>query len=536
MKFLGALALIFFAVIANQGFAGTEGGGGGNAVVCFQKGNSELVEKIKEREGKIPDEVLAKIESIETLDLYQARQPRGLPSVTPSLVPLLPNETENQYINRILARFDRTVPTISDLIRVSRKELSTDKIIMSPAPLKTVFDADELQSFEDSGDCVLATIAVQYSEGDLTYLHIDERLFNHPKNSQLSRNALLLHEYVYLPARKRGQKTSRPTRDLVGVMLTETPVLSVGEVLRIATRLGFTKGVDLDTYLHRLKRMMIYDGFFSPPPGGRVRDAINEFDELHLESKVYVDLEQLLKQMGVSKDQYLPPTYGYWVMEAAWHVFEDLLLNGKVGRVKVHPSRKQSYLLMDCFNRWLAMLYELIGKAEAQVSNSILEKWPSGTLNAELNFNSDPKKRRYARRLLEDDEKELYDAVQRLVGLRIHQYIPAFDLCRNWILGGFASYGPGEFPLGKLKDVKPAAEWEAKWVAQFDSCNGDNDASFAFCGFSRIFPNELISESEWRLLNTLILPNAPRKAVNPDGERELDREMRRYTFWDGETY
>src|SRR4051812_28504039 len=59
---------------------GSEGSGGGNAVVCFD--NDKIAPYLLDKKLPVRDKDFARIESVEMLDLYEAHQARGLRKLT----------------------------------------------------------------------------------------------------------------------------------------------------------------------------------------------------------------------------------------------------------------------------------------------------------------------------------------------------------------------------------------------------------------------------------------------------------------------
>ncbi|MGZ3688975.1 MAG: hypothetical protein ACXVBW_11775, partial [Bdellovibrionota bacterium] len=125
-----------------------------------------------------------------------------------------------------------------------------ENIVMQPHGLLRISDANEV-GYIDSQNCVVATMAAQFNSGGDYFLNIDERLFNHPKHSALSKAVLLLHEYLYSQARIAGQGDSRNTRILVGRLITRNS-LTVGSLIRELMDLGFDHGGYMDTYAYQV--------------------------------------------------------------------------------------------------------------------------------------------------------------------------------------------------------------------------------------------------------------------------------------------
>ncbi len=187
-------------------FAQSQGAGnGGNAIVCFDdpKIADELVVPQNVVVNTIPDRYLDHIVSIETLDLADAKKPIGLASTSPEIKQLNPGETPEQFVKRVLSAYDAVVSTddwftrstFSQLIERGKKALKAIQI----SPNEGVIPANDIHPLTKAKNgCVYSTIAVQRSTGNgQRELVIDGRLYGDKnRNSDLSRAALILHEYV----------------------------------------------------------------------------------------------------------------------------------------------------------------------------------------------------------------------------------------------------------------------------------------------------------------------------------------------------
>lgn len=244
--------LIALPAFASGGEGGSSGvGGGGNAVVCFDDAriplwirNGKPLEELSGKAdqgsgvGELLDEYIPHITSIETYDLYTARLPRGVSRVVPQIVPLFKNESPSDYVQKIISRVE-SLPQIARILRDSMKRFQDRNTLFEPHGLSKVNDTAEIGRI-DSRNCVLATLAIQYRRNQLHYLHIDDRLFNHPRHSDLSKAVLFLHEYIYRDERDRGLVgSSRNTQELVRLLITQGEGLTVGEAIFLAENAGF---------------------------------------------------------------------------------------------------------------------------------------------------------------------------------------------------------------------------------------------------------------------------------------------------------
>ncbi|MGE3261540.1 MAG: hypothetical protein AB7K68_07160 [Bacteriovoracia bacterium] len=242
---LFALALSLGASTTFAAEGGSESGGGENSVVCFADPTipAAIRNPQSPRFGQILDAETTGgiITSVEAYDLYEARMPRGLDRMAPSIIGIGANEGVRAYSEKIAQRFAPFIPAAANLIRNGSAVFSDDKIIMRPAGLKRVHDENDV-GYIDASRCVVATMATQYRTGSEDQLQIDSRLFNHPSHSRLSGAVLFLHELVYHTARlEQEQRDSRATRALVSSLINSTPIDSVAFLERMK-KLGFSYG------------------------------------------------------------------------------------------------------------------------------------------------------------------------------------------------------------------------------------------------------------------------------------------------------
>ncbi len=217
VKSLAVLAL-GTALFSRPSFAqihthGQESSGGGNGIVCFV--DPADIRTIKANHGEIPT-ALTKgnhIRSIEVLDLYdlEANQLKS------EIIPMKPDEAPDAYARRMLGRIQLEMPNLYKALKLSADDVLGDgsNVFRYDDGLKREDDANE--SIYVDNDCMIATIAKQTNFDGYSKLEIDNRLFNHPKNSQLSRGILYLHEALYRWARFHGHEVSDTVRPLVGL-------------------------------------------------------------------------------------------------------------------------------------------------------------------------------------------------------------------------------------------------------------------------------------------------------------------------------
>ncbi|MGE3263078.1 MAG: hypothetical protein AB7K68_14955 [Bacteriovoracia bacterium] len=251
------LSLILFAT-AGSAFAGSWSSGGGSAVVCFNDPN--IVARVKARSGMVMAEELNDIESIEMLDLFEWKRPRGMEG-TPNL-PLaepMPGEKYTSFVKRITDRAYNTIGSHSSSLEGGiGNYLYTYQSIFTHiigrniewTGTSLVHLGDEGTPIRFGGNCTLVPLAVQEGEGFDLRLFIDDRLFFHPKHSEQSKAALFIHEFLYAMGRKLGQTDSSRTRLAVGWMMQNAPDVRIVDVLERLKDIGFVDSTPAIQKLH----------------------------------------------------------------------------------------------------------------------------------------------------------------------------------------------------------------------------------------------------------------------------------------------
>jgi len=203
---------------AFQTFAGAGSSGGGNAVVCFK--NSQSIKQIKENDGWIKTELFEDMESVELLDLYQAKLPRGMFNQNKrEIVKAYENESVDEYLKRIIDTVGSQLPLVRSIIGWGERELTNR--IAQPNGLRPIYDYNSF-GMVDNSKCIVATIIAQYSIGSDSYIQYDPRFYSlpHSVHAKESKALSLLHEYIYYTAPKGDEGSSNTTRMLVGDIVT----------------------------------------------------------------------------------------------------------------------------------------------------------------------------------------------------------------------------------------------------------------------------------------------------------------------------
>lgn len=228
--FISSLFLLATQIV----FAGGMDSGGGQGYVCFD--SKTVATHAKKNQGNLDDDDIVHISLLVTLDLYEAKLLRGNPPREVKIVEKNADENYEQYLERIINRIAAKFPELANQITKISSEFSGDHIIWSPIGLTEVSDGNSVLAY-DTDFCTLTTLAIQFKEEDAQYLNLDPRLFNHTKMSEESKAVLMLHEYLYAIARKKGRTSSRSTRMAISYLIRED--LSSPEVAENLRLLNF---------------------------------------------------------------------------------------------------------------------------------------------------------------------------------------------------------------------------------------------------------------------------------------------------------
>jgi hypothetical protein len=207
---------VLFTFFSHRALA--EGGmasGGGKGIVCFN--NQQDLLTLRENDSVVKDEQIKNIGALQTLDLQVSFMGGTITGTTPSLDLALSDESLKQYLNRLISKLSLLYPEIGKEINLNRETLE-ESIYWRINPLRPAFDENDVTDHY-SEVCGLTTFALQYTIDDKVFIHIDKRLFFHPKHSVSSQAILLLHEFIYSILRKDGLNNSRPVRHIIHELL-----------------------------------------------------------------------------------------------------------------------------------------------------------------------------------------------------------------------------------------------------------------------------------------------------------------------------
>lgn len=213
--------------------------GGGHGVVCFDK--VETAQMVKENVGYIPDSALDSIRSIDFLDAYFARMPVGMEAQVHELVDTS-SFTNGVEVYRFLKdRLKNTVPELYQILDESEKLFEKTGITWGAIGDRPLGDTGFLNVITDR-NCTVALMAYQQTIGFFAnYLHVDHRLYLHPKHNLISAASLWLHEFLYLNARQRGEISSESVNMLVRLIIRKN--LNPDKLRAEAIKVSFIKGL-----------------------------------------------------------------------------------------------------------------------------------------------------------------------------------------------------------------------------------------------------------------------------------------------------
>jgi hypothetical protein len=212
-KVLKGLVLTLFLVPIS--YAGNESSGGGSGIVCFT--SIEAAKEVRENGGVVPDKLISKIGSLQSLDLQIAYMRKDINGKSRNLFLAKEGQTVSDYLEQLMLRLEQSYPELSQAINVEMGALQQN-VYFRLNPLYRIHDENDVGT-EESDYCTLTNFAIQYTSGRGTIIHIDERLYSHPKHSVSSKALLLLHEYIYSALRKNGVTDSREVRDIISDIL-----------------------------------------------------------------------------------------------------------------------------------------------------------------------------------------------------------------------------------------------------------------------------------------------------------------------------
>lgn len=173
--------------------------------------------EVRENGGVVPDKLISKIGSLQSLDLQIAYMRKDINGNSRKLFLAKEGQTVSEYLEQLMLRLEQSYPELSQTINLEMGALQQN-VYFRLNPLYRIHDENDVGT-EESDYCTLTNFAIQYTSVRGTIIHIDERLYSHPKHSVSSKAILLLHEYIYSALRKNGVSDSREVRDIISDIL-----------------------------------------------------------------------------------------------------------------------------------------------------------------------------------------------------------------------------------------------------------------------------------------------------------------------------
>ena len=201
-------------------FAGGMDLGGGHGIACFA--NAEQAQAVKDQQGKIDSHSLEQITSLEPLDLAEAK------ASSDTLVEPYSGEEYDQFVERIIFYTESSSPAIGAKLRKAQEALWAT-YYSTPHPIVAFFG----KRISLSANCTYVQLAFQYMRE--AHVHLDSRLFFHPRMTVQGQATLVLHELVLSLF---GSDESSGTKTSAAVSVLLTAHLSPSEVTRRLTQLG----------------------------------------------------------------------------------------------------------------------------------------------------------------------------------------------------------------------------------------------------------------------------------------------------------
>lgn len=221
--------------------AGEWGSGGGNGLVCFD--TDAHANQVRKNKFIISDELLPYIESIEVYDLYEAKKRRGVSSgAKPEIIKIKDGEEFYDYFSRISHRFNDYNWAMNALVDQAKEIVPNSQILFHDSAVKNQNDLGSVTL--PRSNCVIVTMAAQVNYSDHYQVHIDERLFFHPKHARQSQATLILHELIYAVGRKKYKhKDSGATRSLIRYFISYHSSITEGSTAKALVDLKFSDGI-----------------------------------------------------------------------------------------------------------------------------------------------------------------------------------------------------------------------------------------------------------------------------------------------------
>lgn len=235
--------------------AGGMDSGGGPGILCFSK--TEVANNVRNQGYIVTDDDLVYATNVTTLDLFEARLPRGNETTSKNLLAIKNDENYHDYLNRIIMRIEKYFPKLANKIIWAQDQFKDDQLIWTKTSLIKIDDSFPVVEY-NSGKCTLVTIAAQFKEENSYYLSIDSRIFNLPIFKNDDRAIFFLHEYLYLVARNMERVSSRSTRMAIYYLLLDDGKTTVYEIANKLKNLAFLTENEYQYIIKNIQPTLIF--------------------------------------------------------------------------------------------------------------------------------------------------------------------------------------------------------------------------------------------------------------------------------------
>ncbi|MCT4642093.1 MAG: hypothetical protein N4A33_07305 [Bacteriovoracaceae bacterium] len=268
--------------------------GGGNALVCFKSGVItegevviDIIDEVKKNNNTIPTKFLEHIDTIELFDLYEAKKKRGLLQNRVKIIEVKKDENFYDYFSRLSDRYKKINLSMAFIVDEGKKLIPDSNIMFHDFAVQYQNDLGEVTL--PNNHCIISTMAAQVNFKEHYEVHIDERLFFHPKHSLQSQASLILHELIYAVTRKHYSfKESFATRKVLANLVSKHTSITERSVTESLYNLGLMG--DKDTYSNRYgsSSIVMYIKFYLEHFRQNSLTSLNEMmiDQKYIDFKV----------------------------------------------------------------------------------------------------------------------------------------------------------------------------------------------------------------------------------------------------------
>ncbi len=321
MRLFIILSMLFCSFSAQAQSGGGKVGNGGDVVVCFDveyiksfaltragKSDAELdgmlesgfgrrlIGDFTDDTGRISYKGLKHITSIQTLDYYEARLPRGITNPHRTNLINLENLSFEDATNAIFENAKKVPGFYKKIKEIEKWFLSTDRWVSVDTKLVDVQDSNV--GYDLPWNCILYQAAM-YQNGDIFY---DSNVFQHPVMTPAMVALEAAHEELFYIARDYHQEDSANVRKLTYYLLKQD--ISEEELRDKITEYGFGGYKTLSEINHQLEKVL------KQKESNLFEFAVERWRDLRFErndsvDNIYFDLEGIFTKMVVILSQKL---------------------------------------------------------------------------------------------------------------------------------------------------------------------------------------------------------------------------------------